>query len=53
MTTASKPKVPRKNKTVSVEKKWQLRLYVAGQSANSMTAFDNLKEICKEHLEGQ
>jgi circadian clock protein KaiB len=53
MTIASKPKVPRKNKTASEEKKWQLRLYVAGQSANSMTAFDNLKKICKEHLEGQ
>ena len=53
MTPAIKSKVPRKNKTVSVEKKWQLRLYVAGQSLNSMTAFANLKKICKEHLEDQ
>ena len=53
MTAETKPKVPRKNKTVSVEKKWQLRLYVAGQSPNSMTAFANLKKICKEHLEDQ
>lgn len=53
MTTATKLKVVRKNKTASVGKKWQLRLYVAGESANSTTAFANLKEICKEHLEGQ
>lgn len=53
MTTATKPKVPKKNKTVSVEKKWQLRLYVAGQSPNSMTAFANLKKICKQHLDDQ
>jgi circadian clock protein KaiB len=32
---------------------WQLRLYVAGQTARSMTAFANLKRICEEHLEGK
>ncbi len=53
MTTATKPKVPGKNTTVSVVKKWQLRLYVAGQSQNSRTAFANLNKICKEHLEDQ
>jgi circadian clock protein KaiB len=30
-----------------------LRLYVAGQTPNSMTAFDNLKKICEEYLEGR
>src|SRR4030042_3004632 len=30
---------------------WILRLYVAGQTANSLTAFDNLKKICAEHLD--
>jgi circadian clock protein KaiB len=33
--------------------KWILRLYVAGQSPKSMTAFSNLKEICEEHLQGR
>ena len=33
-------------------KKWQLRLYVAGQTPKSMTAFANLKRICEEHLAG-
>jgi circadian clock protein KaiB len=27
-------------------------LYVAGQTPNSLTAFENLKNICQEHLEG-
>lgn len=34
-------------------KKWKLRLYVAGQTAKSRTAFSNLKKICEEHLAGQ
>lgn len=32
---------------------WDLRLYVAGQSPKSLTAFDNLRRICNEHLAGQ
>jgi len=32
---------------------WVLRLYVAGQTRNSVKAFANLKRICKEHLEGK
>src|SRR3990172_7540544 len=30
-----------------------LRLYVAGQTPKAMTAFDNLKKICEEYLEGR
>lgn len=30
-----------------------LRLYVAGQTAKSITAFANLKKICEEHLHGK
>src|SRR5262245_61242944 len=33
--------------------RWILRLYIAGQSPRSMTAFSNLKEICEEHLQGR
>jgi len=33
--------------------KWELRLYVAGQTAKSLQAFANLKRICEEHLEGE
>ena len=31
-------------------KLWQLRLYVAGQTPKSLTAFTNLKKICENHL---
>lgn len=30
---------------------WVLRLYVAGQTPKSVTAFANLKKICAEYLE--
>jgi circadian clock protein KaiB len=30
-----------------------LRLYVAGQTKKSLTAFANLKRICEEHLAGK
>lgn len=36
----------------SVPKKWRLRLYVAGNTANSVAAVANLKEICEDHLNG-
>ncbi|HEY9707404.1 MAG TPA: circadian clock KaiB family protein [Oculatellaceae cyanobacterium] len=32
---------------------WLLRLYVAGQTPKSITAFANLKKICEEYLKGQ
>jgi circadian clock protein KaiB len=33
--------------------KWELILYVAGQTAKSLVAFANLKRICEEHLAGE
>ena len=33
--------------------KWRLRLYVAGNTPNSIAAFSNLKEICERHLGGR
>jgi circadian clock protein KaiB len=33
--------------------RWQLRLYVAGQTANCLKAFANLKRICEENLAGR
>lgn len=32
---------------------WELRLYVAGKTAKSVAAFDNLKRLCEEHLPGK
>ncbi len=34
-------------------KLWQLRLYVTGQTTRSLTAFENLKQICESHLKGR
>jgi len=34
-------------------KQWQLRLYVAGKTPKSLTAFANLKRICEDHLAGE
>jgi len=50
----AKPKTKEKN--VSEEPAgeiWILRLYVAGQTPNSLIAFENLKKICEEHLESR
>jgi circadian clock protein KaiB len=33
--------------------KWELRLYVAGQTPKCVKAFANLKKLCEEHLPGQ
>jgi len=35
------------------QENYELRLYVAGQTPRSLTAFANLKKICEEHLEGR
>jgi circadian clock protein KaiB len=32
---------------------WELRLYVAGQTAKSISALANLKKYCEEHLKGR
>jgi circadian clock protein KaiB len=33
--------------------KWELKLYVAGQTPKSLQAFANLRRICEEHLQGE
>jgi len=33
--------------------RWELRLYVAGQTPRSLAAFANLKKICETHLQGK
>ncbi len=43
---------PEFNQEKKIEDKWILRLYVAGQTTKSVTAFKNLKLICEEELEG-
>jgi len=38
---------------VARKKNWELKLYVAGQTTKSLTAFANLKKICEAHLKGK
>ena len=33
--------------------RWDLRLYVAGQTAKSMRAINNLTQLCEEYLKGR
>ncbi len=49
----TKPMTPGRKKAKPHEQEWELRLYVAGQTPKAITAFDNLKRICEEHLAGQ
>jgi circadian clock protein KaiB len=32
---------------------WRLRLYIAGQTPNSIVAMANLKQICEDQLQGR
>ena len=48
-TQTKQPETPTTPTTPSFE----LRLYVAGQTAKSLAAFANLKRICETHLAGQ
>ena len=41
------------SRTPRPKKGYELRLYVAGQTPKSISAFANLKKICEEHLAGQ
>jgi circadian clock protein KaiB len=45
-------KRPRSGAPRAPVKRWQLRLYVAGQTPKSLEAFSNLKKICEDHLCG-
>ena len=51
MKTESESKNPKDTKPT--DKAWELRLYVAGHTPKSITAFANLKKICEEHLKGK
>ena len=35
------------------EERWELRLYIAGQTPKSVTALKNITKYCKEHLAGK
>jgi circadian clock protein KaiB len=48
-----KPQPPAKPGSEEEAVGFELRLYVAGQTAKSLTALTNLRRICENHLAGQ
>ena len=46
-------RIPMKTNKKASEDIWELRLYIAGQSPKSLTAFANLKQLCEEYLPGR
>ena len=46
--TSSKSKL-----TAAAPWAWELRLYVAGPTPKSTTAFRNIEQLCEEHLAGR
>jgi circadian clock protein KaiB len=48
----SKTRGSRDKSVKSGSGKWDLRLYIAGQTPKAVTAFSNLKIICEEQLKG-
>jgi circadian clock protein KaiB len=43
----------RSSKPDADEEHWNLRLYVAGETPKCVQAFEHLKRICEEHLQGR
>lgn len=54
MTAAAvKTATGRSAKQKATSETWHLKLYVAGQTTKSLTAFANLTRLCEEHLKGK
>jgi circadian clock protein KaiB len=52
-TTAPKSLQELSETTVPDPDKWELRLYIAGKTAKSQAALENLKKLCEEKLPGK
>ena len=53
MSTKSARRSRQPRKTGATAEFFDLRLYIAGQTARSLAALTNLKRICDEHLDGR
>jgi circadian clock protein KaiB len=51
-TPAASPKSHKSKLTGPTSGAWELRLYVAGPTPKSVTAFRNIEKLCEEHLAG-
>lgn len=55
-TKTSKAKASLRSERIAAaaqEERWNLRLYVAGQTPRAVAALKNLEQICEEHLAGK
>ena len=51
---SKKPRTTKRRTTTSPDGDfWELRLYIAGQTPNSIAAIANLKKICEDQLKGK
>ena len=53
MSAKSAPRSRKPRKAPANADFFELRLYIAGQSARSLAALSNLQRICDKHLEGR
>ena len=53
MTARTEKAALNSRKSKGREERWNLKLYVAGQTPKSIAAFANLKKICEENLAGR
>ena len=53
MNSASASEIAARDEAEPDPNHWELRLYVAGQTPKSITAFSNLKRLCEERLAGR
>lgn len=53
MTKAQHARPTRKARPAKHDVEWELRLYIAGETARALAAFSNLERICEEHLKGR
>ena len=53
MAVAKSPRKSTRRKAGPRAAEWALRLYVAGQTPRAVKAFENLQQICEEHLKGK
>lgn len=43
----------RRREPLHAAAEWELRLYIAGETAKCIAAFRNLEKLCEEHLKGR
>ena len=53
MTSRTRRRVKKPDRRRGSVAEWELRLYIAGETAKALAAFENLQRICEENLKGR